>query len=154
MFSIVPASITDAEAIAHLLRRSIVELCETDHGNDPKRYEAWLADKTADDMRAAIGGEGPLLITVDDRNRMIGVCGGSADGKVYLNYILPEARHKGVSKAQMQSLEDYYKDKGLPEIRLNSTKTAIRLYSSLGYVETGELEICEGITLRSFKKAI
>lgn len=113
MVSIVPAGSADAEAIARLVRRSIVELCEADHENDPKRYEAWLADKTADDFKASIGGDGPFLIAVDDKKQIIGVCGGNADGQIYLNYILPEARHKGVSKAQMQALEAYYKGKGL-----------------------------------------
>lgn len=154
MFSIVPASGVDAHAIAQLVRRSIIELCDADHENDPKRYEAWLADKTADDFKVSIGGDGPFLIAVDDRKQIIGVCGGSENGQIYLNYILPEVRHKGISKAQMQALEAFYIGKGLTEIRLNSTKTARRLYCALGYVETGEIEICEGITLRSFKKAI
>jgi GNAT superfamily N-acetyltransferase len=154
MVAIVPAGSEDAEEIARLLRRSIIELCEADHGNDPKRYEAWLENKTADNVTSWIGGGGPFLKTIDDRNQIIGVCAGGPDGQVHLNYILPEARHKGVSKAQMLALEAYYADQRVPEIRLNSTETAKRLYASLGYLEVGEIEICEGITLRSFKKAI
>lgn len=154
MVAIVPARSDDADEIARLLRRSIIELCEADHGNDPRRYEAWLENKTADNVKSWIEGTGPFLVTVDDRKRVIGVCAGGPDGQVHLNYILPEARHKGVSKAQMQALEAYYARQGLSEIRLNSTETANRLYGSLGYVEVGEIEICEGITLRSFKKAI
>ena len=44
--SIRPALASDAVEAADLLRRSIIELCLPDHGNDAERLEHWLSNKT------------------------------------------------------------------------------------------------------------
>ena len=44
-FRVRAARLEDAEAAAHLLRRSIAELCQADHQDDPERLAGWLANK-------------------------------------------------------------------------------------------------------------
>lgn len=153
-FTILTASSADSHEIANVLRRSILELCSADHGNDPRRFEPWLRNKTAADVEDWIHGNGRVFNAVDERRRVIGVAMGSPDGEVLLNYVLPEARNSGVSKMLMRAVEDYFRERGVETARLKSTETADRFYRSIGYIETGEVEARKGMTQRQFEKAL
>ena len=56
-------------------------------------------------------------------------------GEVLLNYVSPDARLSGVSRALLKALED--REHGAILCRLESTETARRFYHSNGYIETG-----------------
>ncbi|MEM9633755.1 MAG: GNAT family N-acetyltransferase [Pseudomonadota bacterium] len=144
----------DAEEIATLLRRSIVELCHDDHGNDPQRYDPWLKNKTAENVERWIRGSGRVFSAIDEKGKVVGVGMGTPDGEVVLNYVLPEARHSGVSKMLMKTIEDYFRDRGLASSVLNSTCTAEKFYRSIGYAETGRVELHREIMCRQFRKAL
>jgi GNAT superfamily N-acetyltransferase len=58
-------------------------------------------------------------------------------GEVLLNYVSPDARFSGVSRALLQALEDRARERGAILCRLESTETARRFYHSSGYIETG-----------------
>ncbi len=153
-FTVLPASSANADEIAVLLRRSIVELCSIDHGGNPERYEPWLGNKTAETVERWIHGAGRVFCAIDHTRRVIGVAMGSAEGEVLLNYVLPEARFTGVSKSLMRAVEEYFQDRGLEMSHLKSTATAENFYRSLGYVETGEPEHRRGMTFRYFAKGL
>ncbi|EFO33828.1 gnat family acetyltransferase [Roseibium sp. TrichSKD4] len=136
-FTVNRANSIDCYEIAALLRRSIIELCTADHDGDPEKYEPWIANKTPDWVEKWIEGQG-RVVAARDMQKVIGVAMASPDGEVLLNYVLPEARFTGVSKAMMRALEDYVRDNGRSEIRLKSTVTAARFYRSLGYVESDD----------------
>ena len=153
-FSIQLARSADSHEIAVLLRRSIIELCSDDHGDDPERYQSWLKNKTPEQVERWIHGPGRMFAASDETNRVLGVASGSPDGHVLLNYVLPEARGIGVSKSLMRALEDYFADCGLDEIQLKSTRTAQRLYRSLGYKETEVVDTREGMTFYAYSKDI
>ncbi|MES0882200.1 GNAT family N-acetyltransferase [Roseibium sp. SCP14] len=153
-FTIVPANCTDAEEIAVLLRRSIIELCQNDHGNSPERYEPWLKNKTAENVERWIRGPGRVFSAVDQNRRVVGISMGTPDGEVVLNYVLPEARYCGVSKMLMNAIEDYFRDRGLSSSILNSTCTAENFYRSIGYSETGRVELHREMMCRQFRKAL
>ena len=152
-FTIMRANSTDAYEIADLLRRSIIELCTKDHDGDPARYEPWLANKTPDWVEKWIDGPGRVF-TAHDPHRIIGVAMASPDGEVLLNYVLPDMRFKGVSKALMRAVESYFQDNGLDEARLRSTATAARFYQRLGYVESGESVTRKGMEFPWLKKVL
>ncbi|MBD8894057.1 GNAT family N-acetyltransferase [Roseibium litorale] len=143
----------DAEQVANLLRRSIIELCTPDHLGDPERYERWIANKTPENALKWIEGPGAVFVAVTEC-RVSGVGMGSPDGEVLLNYVLPDARFSGVSKALMEAVEAYFVDAGLKTSKLKSSGTAERFYRSLGYAETGEVEVHRGMTFRSFRKSL
>lgn len=153
-FTITPAISANAREIAILLRRSITELCVADHGGDPERYGPWLANKTTENVEAWINGPGRVFSAHDRGGKVIGVAMGSTDGEVQLNYVLPEARFSGVSKMLMRAVEDYFVARGLTVSRLKSTETATRFYRSIGYAETGEVEIRRAMTFRQFEKGL
>jgi GNAT superfamily N-acetyltransferase len=53
-------------------------------------------------------------------------------GKITLNYVAPEARFRGVSKALLRQLEADAKALGIAQSSLESTETALRFYRDLG----------------------
>lgn len=135
-FEIRPAERPEAGEMAALLRRSISELCTADHGNDALRLESWLRNKTEETVLHWIDGPGYILVAraCKSPRRLLGVGMGMPTGEVVLNYVLPEARFCGVSKALMNAIETRFAEQGLAKARLRSTCTAERFYRSIGYV--------------------
>lgn len=127
----------DAVAIAHCLRRSIVELCLPDHGGDPEKYGPWIANKTPDSVYKWIE-NGMLLVAETGEGSIAGVALGTTEGVVELNYVHPDHRFHGHSKALMQALQDWFRTLGLYTSRLTSTATAKTFYETLGYQDDDE----------------
>lgn len=149
------AQAADVEEITQVLRRSIAELCVADHLGETSKLEPWLANKTSENVLQWI--EGPDLVVTahlqTDSTRFIaGVGMASTVGEVLLNYVHPDARLGGVSKAVMLSLEDHLRKLGLTKARLTSTVTAERFYRSIGYIETGGTRSHRGVVVRDFEK--
>ncbi|WP_417689598.1 GNAT family N-acetyltransferase [Roseibium sp.] len=153
-FTIETASSADAHEIAALLRRSIVELCTEDHDGDPGRYKAWVANKTADQVEKWIGEPGCFFSARDADGKVLGVAAGTLDGAITLNYVLPEARFSGVSKALMRAVERHFREWGIEEASLESSATARRFYLSLGYEETGTGKRVGGMAFSRLSKSL
>ncbi|HEY5207100.1 MAG TPA: GNAT family N-acetyltransferase, partial [Roseiarcus sp.] len=68
---------------------------------------------------------------------IVGVGMVTNEGEVLLNYVSPDTRFGGVSRALLRALEDRSRERGATPCRLESTETARRFYCSNGYVETG-----------------
>lgn len=127
----------DVQAIVVVLRRSIAELCSADHRNDPAVLARWLANKTPENVASWIAQPGnSLLVAVEDHS-VLGVGSVTSDGEITLNYVSPDARFRGVSRALLRSLEDRARAGGSARCRLTSTETARRFYLSAGYKEDG-----------------
>lgn len=75
-------------------------------------------------------------VVAEESGVLLGVAGMNDTGKIVLNYVSPDARFRGVSKALMQHLEDRALSLGLSECFLETNKTALRFYLSRGYVKT------------------
>jgi GNAT superfamily N-acetyltransferase len=129
------ACAADAAAACAVLRRSIAELCAADHNNDPAFLHGWLANKTPDNVAAWISDPGNVVYVAVDGEAIAGVASMSKDGRISLNYVSPDARFKGVSKALLAALERKAAELGLTHCRLESTKTARRFYEAAGYRE-------------------
>ena len=61
-------------------------------------------------------------------------------GEVKLNYVSPDARYRGISRALLGALEARAEERGNSQCRLTSTETARRFYRANGYVESGRLD--------------
>src|SRR5438034_9071256 len=122
--------IADADAACAVLRLSITELCVADHHNDPAILTAWLSNKTPEIVASWIARQGnSLLVAVEDA--MILAVGGVTDaGEVTLNYVSPDARFRGVSRALLSALEARAAERGNDRCTLVSTETALRFYRS------------------------
>ena len=148
-----PAEIADADAAIGVIRRSIQQLCELDHNNDPATLSMWLANKTSDNMRRWIA-DHTVLVAVEG-GRIAGVASVRADGHVLLNYVAPEARFRGASKHLMQAIEAWGASRGLEWLTLDSSATALRFYLANGWTVAGPPQPGFGVTTRNpMRKAV
>lgn len=131
------ASREDAPAACIVLKRSIVELCEADHRSDPAILARWLGNKTHENFRSWVSqADNSVLVAVED-GEILAVGSVTDAGTIGLNYVSPDARFKGVSRALLRALEARAAERGNRRCNLISTETARRFYLSNGYVENG-----------------
>src|SRR5262245_5140379 len=123
----------DAAQACEVIRRSIVELCKADHGDDPAILNKWRANKTPDNVRAWIAApEGHVFVAVAG-GEILGVAAVRSSGEITLNYVSPAARFRGISKALLQRLEATAAALGCDRCVLTSTATAYRFYLAAEY---------------------
>jgi GNAT superfamily N-acetyltransferase len=134
------ASAEDAPAACEVLRRSIRDLCVADHHNDPVILDKWLANKTPEIVASWIARPDSTLLVAVESGVILGVGSITDAGEITLNYISPDARFRGVSRAMIRALEDMAIRRGVARCHLISTKTARRFYNSAGYREDGPPE--------------
>jgi GNAT superfamily N-acetyltransferase len=131
----------DAVAACTVLRRSIAELCIADHHNDPGILRQWLGNKTPAIFMSWLAEAGnSVLVAVDGEStgEIILAVGAVKDtGEITLNYVSPDARFRGVSRALLAALEDRAAATGNTSCALVSTETAHRFYQRIGYVDVG-----------------
>ena len=123
----------DAEAATDVLRRSIVELGVLDHRNDPERLESWLSNKRPDVFRSWLSDPDNKVFVAVRAGAIVGVGSITRGGYIGLNYVAPEARFAGVSRAVLAHLEGEARRSGLARVVLTSTATARRFYEAVGY---------------------
>lgn len=127
----------DASAACIVLKRSIAELCTADHKNDPAILEQWLGNKTHENFCAWVAQpDNSVLVAVDQRG-ILAVGSVTDAGRIGLNYVSPDARFQGVSRALLRALEARAAERGNRKCTLTSTETARCFYLSNGYVENG-----------------
>src|SRR5579863_4169096 len=98
------ATIEDAEAACQVLRRSIAELCAADHRGDATVLELWLRNKTPETLKMWIAHQANLVLVAVDQCVIIGVGAMTHGGEITLNYVSPDARFRGVSRALLCAL--------------------------------------------------
>jgi GNAT superfamily N-acetyltransferase len=127
----------DADAACDVLRRSITELCAADHRDEPAALQAWLANKTPEIVAAWTRQAGNSLLLAVEGNAVLAVGAVTDAGEITLNYVAPEARFRGVSRAMLSALEVRAAERGNHRCTLTSTATAHRFYRSAGYLDEG-----------------
>jgi len=115
------------------LRRSISELCALDHRNDPQEIRDWLRNKTTAFWNLWVNNPTFDLYVADREGEIVGIGLISKTGEILLNYVCPDARFRGVSKALLSHMEANASSDGLLMCSLESTKTARQFYLSQGY---------------------
>jgi len=127
----------DAPAACEVLRRSISELCHADHLNDPVILARWLTNKTPEIVGSWIIKPGNSVLVAVEDGSILAVGSLTNAGQITLNYVSPDARFRGVSRALLTALEARALERGADRCRLLSTETARRFYRSAGYGEDG-----------------
>jgi GNAT superfamily N-acetyltransferase len=134
-FVIRAACPADAAAACEVVRRSIVELCVLDHQNNPEWLADWLANKTPENFAAGIADpESRMFVAVSaDTILAVGLVG--TNGDIALNYVSPDGRFQGISRAMLRTLEDTARELGHRKVALTSTITAHAFYLTAGYTD-------------------
>jgi GNAT superfamily N-acetyltransferase len=125
----------DAPVACEVLRRSISELCVSDHGNDPAILMRWLDNKTPEIVASWIVNPANSVLVVVERETIIAVGAVTHAGEITLNYVSPDARFRGVSRSLLGALEARAIERGNARCTLTSTETARRFYQANGYAE-------------------
>jgi hypothetical protein len=99
------AQLADANAACDVLRRSITELCELDHRNDPALLTKWLENKTPRNVTQWIADKNICVFVAENAGIISGVGAMTVSGVIILNYVAPDARFAGVSKGILSHLE-------------------------------------------------
>jgi GNAT superfamily N-acetyltransferase len=136
MVSVRKANPTDIPAMSRVLTASITSLCTEDHGNDPRRLRQWTQNKS----EAGVGkmmDDPAQTVWVAEISGEIAAVGAIAGDSIVLNYVAPEHRFQGVSKALLADMEDSLRNAGTSVGKLVSTRTALGLYLSSGWLELG-----------------
>jgi GNAT superfamily N-acetyltransferase len=127
----------DAAAACEVIRRSIIELCVADHRHEPAILERWLANKTPEIVASWIAQTGSSVLVAVEGGVILAV-GAVTDGaEITLNYVSPDARFRGVSRAMLRALEARAIERGNSRCTLLSTETARRFYQGAGYAQDG-----------------
>lgn len=137
MIKIREAMDADAAEAVDTLRRSITDLCVADHQNDPVEIEGWLSNKTVETWRQWIARDDSVVLVAERNRKIIGVGMATLSGDILLNYVHPDARFGGVSKAILSGFEDVLRARGIRRCRLKSTVTAQSFYVSCGFRSEG-----------------
>jgi GNAT superfamily N-acetyltransferase len=77
-----------------------------------------------------------VLVAVEG-NEILAVGAVTDHGEMTLNYVSPDARFHGVTRAMLAALEARAIARGNDCCTLISTETALRLYRAAGYVQDG-----------------
>lgn len=102
----------EAAEICDVLRRSIAELCGADHHDDPAILRRWLANKTPKSVESWIADSDNDLLVAVEGDTVLAVGAVRNDGEITLNYVSPDARFKGASRAMLAQLEVTARDRG------------------------------------------
>lgn len=131
------AKAEDARAAAHVLRRSISDLCAADHGNDPVILAQWLSNKTPEIVASWMKMPNNSVLAAVEDDAILAVGAVTDTGLITLNYVSPDARFRGVSKVLLRALEARAIERGSVWCALISTETARQFYLANGYVIDG-----------------
>jgi N-acetylglutamate synthase-like GNAT family acetyltransferase len=128
----------DAPAVCEVLRRSIVECCLKDHKNNQAILDAWLANKTPENVQSWISSADSHFLIAEKHHQIVGAASLSKTGVVLLCYLSPDARFLGVGKALLLALEDHARRCELKEMTLSSTETGYQFYLRNGFKDVGK----------------
>ncbi len=144
----------DAAAACNVLRRSIAECCVQDHQHQPELLDAWLGNKTPDNVASWFQTPSNYCQVAVVDGQVVGVSLMTQAGKVSLCYLLPEMHGRGIGKAMLEGMEAQARHWGVSVMRLNSTLTARDFYAHHGYTYGGKERACYGLECDFFWKKL
>ncbi|MES2298485.1 MAG: GNAT family N-acetyltransferase [Pseudomonadota bacterium] len=147
-----PARPEDAAAACAVLRRSITECCVQDHQHRPEILDAWLGNKTPENVALWFAAAANFSLVAERDGALVGVALLTQAGKLSLCYVLPEVLHGGVGKAMLAGVEEQARRWGVSVVRLHSTASAREFYARHGYIHAGKEKSCYGLECDFFWK--
>ena len=90
----------------------------------------WVVEKATNDLKSSVVGCLWIGTAIDQQT-------GARYAHIFLIFVLPEHRHRGIGKAMMQIAEDWAKARGDSQLGLQvfpSNKAALKLYQAQGFV--------------------
>ncbi|PWF41532.1 GNAT family N-acetyltransferase [Massilia glaciei] len=148
------ASPEDAPAACAVLRTSIEQCCVQDHKNAPQILDAWLGNKTAQNVASWIASPSNYTLVAERDGEIVGVALLTQAGKLSLCYVLPAVLHSGAGKALLAEVEAQARRWDISVLRLHSTASARAFYLRHGYLDAGKERSCYGVECDFFWKKL
>ena len=137
--------------MSDLLVASITALCVADHQNRPEAVSRWLANKSPQGVRQWFDNPDNRIFVAELDGAIAGTGAFNTRREIILNYVSPEHRFAGVSKALLVAMEEAL---GPGEATLTSTETARRFYRTMGWSGTGAIEGWAGMVAFPMHKTL
>ncbi|PQP03383.1 GNAT family N-acetyltransferase [Pseudomonas frederiksbergensis] len=148
------ATSADAGIISRIVERSIRVGCALDHRNDPRTVATWTHNKTIEHVQPWLSDPRLYLNIALLHDKPVGVAMAAISGKVAFCYVQPEWFRRGVGQALVHDLEAWLITQGVPQARLNSTRTGEAFYRRLGYRVCAEAFTVSGLHAIPMHKAL
>ena len=133
-----PAHPAEATEACTVIRRSILELCIADHGDDAAILEAWLANKTPERLRSWIEINPASLLVGVGAGGIAGVGCVLPNGAVALNYVAPRRCARASARVCSARWRVSRPRRVTPSAPCMRTATAQGFYVACGYEAAGE----------------
>ena len=151
MIRVRAATRDDAAAMSDVLIASITVLCVEDHQNRAETISRWLANKTPQGVLDWFDNPDNRIFVAEHDGALAAAGAFNTRRQIILNYVSPQHRFTGVSKALLLAMEEAL---GPGEATLSSTATARRFYRARGWSEIGEAEHWAGMLAYPMRKHI
>jgi len=143
------ATPNDAPAVCELLRRSIEEGCVVDHGGRPEILQAWLGNKTTQNVLGWLSSSSNFAVVAEraaaGTREVVGFGLLNQAGKVPLCYVRPDLLRNGVGRGLLHALEAQARAWSISKVHLQSPGSASGFFERLGYVNAGKDKACYGL---------
>lgn len=143
------ATPNDAPAVCELLRRSIEEGCVLDHGGRPEILQAWLGNKTTQNVLGWLSSPSNFALVaeydVEGSRELAGFALLNQAGKVPLCYVRPDLLRNGVGRALLCALEAQARAWNISKLHMQSPGSASGFFERQGYVNAGKDKACYGL---------
>lgn len=146
------ATPNDAPAACALLRRSIEHGCVADHGQRPEILEAWLGNKTPQNVVTWFSSPSNFAVVAE---RSAGAAGEDAElvglallnqaGRLALCYVQPDALRSGIGRALLAAVEAQARAWHIGKLHMHSPASASVFFERHGYVNAGKDRSCFGL---------
>ncbi|VAW41064.1 hypothetical protein MNBD_GAMMA01-1742 [hydrothermal vent metagenome] len=130
-------TIENTNEIVRLLKKSIIELCGPDYGNDSTILNAWIENKTEENLIKWIESKETYSITALVENTIVGFGLSNITGEILLLYILPEYKRKGIGESIYLYIEELLLKNNVTKVIAYSTITAKPFYLKMGFSQFG-----------------
>lgn len=127
---VIEAAPNMCEEVCKLLIRSISQSCRKDHHDDPVLLEAWLENKTPENVKSWLE-TNRTYCAVFPSGEIVGVLQASLENRILLNYVEPKYSGKGVGTKLLRKLEVEIGSGN--KLLVESTETAKPFYIKEGF---------------------
>ncbi len=146
------ATVFDVFDLSKVLVRSITQLCQADHQNDPEAIAQWTANKDPATIRGWIAGGAQIWLA--ENAGQVAAVGGLRDAEITLLYLDPDHTGYGIGAAMLHRLEQELVSTGHAEARLEATRTAQEFYRRHGWLATGQCGARGDVTCFAMRKSL
>lgn len=148
------ATPSDAGIICRIAERSIRVGCAVAHRNDPSIVEAWVRSNTLTHVRPWLADPRLRLTLARLQGRPVGTAMASVEGRIAFCYVQPEWFRRGAGQALVRDIEAWLRERGVVQVRLDSMGTSHAFYRQLGFEQSAEASVIDGVTVIAMHKPL